>query len=133
MKEIEELIKLAKYNHKLDLKRGQKEYLSLDWALDEIKAEVDEVKKELKPNNTPFIEDELSDILWGLFMGIEKFKYEGYDISAKRVVKRALKKYQERVLALKGEEVADREIWDRVKKKQKEALQKERDELIKDS
>ncbi len=125
MKEINELIELSQYNHKLDLKRGQKEYLSLDWALNEIKAEVQEVKEELKPNNIPKIEDELGDILWGFFMSIEKFKYEGYEVDVKRVIKRALKKYKERVLPLKGEIKADREIWDRVKKKQKLELEKE--------
>ena len=125
MKEINELIELSQYNHKLDLKRGQKEYLSLEWALNEIKAEVQEVKEELKPNNIPKIEDELGDILWGFFMSIEKFKYDGYEVDVKRVIKRALKKYKERVLPLKGEVKVDREIWDRVKKKQKIELEKE--------
>ena len=125
MKEIDELIELSKYNHKLDLKRGQKVYLDLEWALNEIKAEVEEVKAELKPNNTPRIEDELGDILWGLFMSIEKFKYEGHDVDAKRVIKRALKKYKERILPLKGEIEADEKIWKEVKQKQKEELLKE--------
>ncbi len=126
MKEIEELIKLAEYNHSLDLQRGEKNYLSLEWALDQIKAEVDEVKAELKPHNIPYIEDELSDILWSFFMGIEKFRYEGYEVSVQRVIKRALKKYQERVLPLKGNKEQDKIIWQRVKKQQKEALQKEK-------
>ena len=125
MKEIDELIELSRYNHKLDLKRGQKEYLSLEWALNEIIAEVEEVKAELKDNNIPRIEDELGDILWGFFMSMEKFKYEGYEVDVKRVIKRALKKYKERVLPLKGEIKADREIWDRVKEKQKKELLEE--------
>ena len=125
MKEIEELIELSKYNHKLDSKRGQEVYLNLEWALNQIKAEVEEVKAELKPNNIPKIEDELGDILWGFFMSMEKFKYEGYEVDVKRVIKRALKKYKERVLPLKGEIKADREIWDRVKEKQKRELLEE--------
>jgi NTP pyrophosphatase (non-canonical NTP hydrolase) len=125
MKEIEELIELSKYNHKLDSKRGQEVYLNLEWALNQIKAEVEEVKAELKPNNIPKIEDELGDILWGFFMSMEKFKYDGYEIDVKRVIKRALKKYKERVLPLKGEIKADREIWDRVKEKQKRELLEE--------
>ena len=125
MKEIDELIELSKYNHKLDLKRGQDRYLSIDWALNQIAEEVLEVKDELKPNNTPFIEDELGDILWGLFMAIEKLKEEGFVTSHENIIKRALKKYKERILPLKGEEIADREIWDRVKQEQKEALREE--------
>ena len=125
MQEIDELIELSKHNHKLDLKRGQDRYLSIDWALNEIIAEVNEVKDELKPNNTPYIEDELGDILWGLFIAIEKLKEEGFVTSHESIIRRALKKYKERVMPLKGEEIADAEIWDRVKQEQKEALREE--------
>ena len=131
VKEIEKLIELSKYNHKLDLKRGQDKYLSINWALSEIAVEVQEVKEELKPNNTPFIEDELSDILWGLFMAIEKLKEAGYVTSHEAVIKRALKKYEQRVLSLIGESKADKDIWARVKKEQKEALFREKQELLK--
>jgi len=131
VKEIEKLIELSKYNHKLDLKRGQDKYLSINWALSEIAVEVQEVKEELKPNNTPFIEDELSDILWGLFMAIEKLKEAGYVTSHEAVIKRALNKYEQRVLSLIGESKADKEIWARVKKEQKEALFREKQELLK--
>ena len=131
MKEIEKLIELSKYNHKLDLKRGQDKYLSINWALSEIATEVQEVKEELEPNNTPFIEDELGDILWGLFMAIEKLKEVGYITSHEAIIKRALKKYEQRVLSLVGESKADKEIWSRVKQEQKEALFREKQELLK--
>ena len=124
MKKIEQLIDLAKHNHEIDLKRGEKEFLDFNWALDEIISEVHEVKEEIKKGNSPYLEDELGDILWGLFMLIAKLEKDEYITSFDSVFKRSLTKYQERVLSLKGDS-RDDNIWKRVKEKQKLALEKE--------
>jgi len=123
MKELEELLKLATKKHKIDIKRGDKKYLNLEWALDEIISEVQEVKDEIKPNNTPYLEDELGDILWGWFMAVEKLKDKGYVRGHKEIFTRTLQKYKERIEPLVGFLPEDKKIWQEVKTKQKRALE----------
>ena len=127
MKELEKLIELVAHKHKIDLKRGEAKYMDSEWLLNAIVEEVQEVKEEIKPNNIPHLEDELSDILWGWLTIVEKLKDEGYVTSHEAILERGLKKYEERILALKGDE-RDHAIWKEVKAKQKEELKKERDE-----
>ena len=124
MNKIEKLIDLAKHNHEIDLKRGEKEFLDLNWALDEIISEVHEVKAEMKKGNSPYLEDELGDILWGLFMLIAKLEKDDYVTSFDNIFQRSLNKYQERVLSLKGDKNDD-QIWKDVKAKQKIYLKEE--------
>ena len=93
METLNELIKLVKYKHQLDLKREEPKYMDSSWLLDAIAEEVEEVREEVKPNNIAHLEDELSDILWGWLTLIENLKDEGYVGSHEAVVKRALKKY----------------------------------------
>ena len=126
MKELDKLIKLVGYKHQIDLKRGEAKYMDSDWLLNAIVEEVQEVKEEILPNNTAHLEDELSDILWGWLSIVEKLKDEGYVSSHEAILERGLKKYEERILALKGDE-RDHEIWKEVKMKQKEELERERD------
>ena len=130
MKEIEELIKLAAYKHKIDMQKGREAFNDINWLLDEVKAEVDEVKEEIQEQNSPFLEDELGDILWALFMLIEKLRDKDLISSHENIIKRALKKYQERIFALKAKSLEeDEKIWQAVKAKQKEALKNEKKEL----
>ncbi len=42
-----------------------------NWLLNEILEEIEEVREELKPDNIPYIEDELGDILWGWLILVE--------------------------------------------------------------
>ncbi len=124
MKEIKKLIKLASYKHKIDIKRGDEKFMDFDWVLQNIVLEIDEVKEEIRVNNTPHLEDELSDILWGWVILVEKLKDGGYIDSHESIFKRALKKYEERILALNGDS-GDFDIWQSVKKKQKSTLEQE--------
>jgi len=94
------------------------------WLLDAIIAEVEEVKEEIKPNNRAYLEDELSDILWGWLSLVENLKSDGLVGSHEAIFKRALKKYEERILPLKGTS-EDHVIWREVKRRQKEELQEE--------
>ena len=124
MKELEELIELSKTKCEIDIKRGEKKYFDFEWLLNEISNEILEVKEEIKENNYPYLEDELGDILWGWIILVQKLQDSGYVNSHEAIFKRALKKYKERILPLKGD-MSDNEIWQRVKKKQKEALKRE--------
>jgi len=125
MEVLNELIELVKYKHELDLKRAEAKYMDNAWLLQAMRSEIDEVKAEIKPNNKAYLEDELSDILWGWLTLIENLKDEGYVGSHEDVERRGLKKYQERILSLHGDK-RDHGIWREVKARQKEALVEEK-------
>jgi len=74
MKALEELIALVAHKHKIDQKRGEEKYMDTDWI-------------------AQAIIDELSDILWGWLMLIEKLKDSGYVEGHEAIIQRALKKY----------------------------------------
>ncbi|HHD75363.1 MAG TPA: hypothetical protein ENK82_10010 [Campylobacterales bacterium] len=126
MEVLEKLIVLAKHKQQIDLKRGEAKFMNPNWLLDSIRDEVEEVREEIKADNLPHLEDELSDILWGWMVLVEKLKDDNYVGSHEAIMKRALKKYEERILPLKGTS-EDHEIWREVKNRQKEALKKEKE------
>ena len=123
---MQKLINLVSYKHQLDLKRDEPKYMDYNWITQAIVDEVEEVKEEIRPNNIAHLEDELSDILWGWLTLVENLKAKGYVGSHESIMKRALKKYEERILPLYGDE-RDHEIWREVKGRQKEALKREQD------
>jgi len=125
MEEMKKLIALVAHKHQIDLKRAEPKYMDSDWLLQAMRDEIDEVKEEIKPNNMAHLEDELSDILWGWLSLIENLKDEGYVGSHEAIIQRGLKKYEERILSLYGDE-RDHAIWREVKAKQKVALEKEK-------
>ena len=129
MKKLNELINLIAYKHQLDLKRGEEKYMNTNWIAQAIVDEVKEVQEEIKPNNIAHLEDELSDILWGWLTLIENLKDKGYVKSHESIIERALKKYEERILPLYGDE-RDHDVWREVKAKQKEALEREKCQTI---
>ncbi len=131
MKELKKLIKLTKYKYRLDSKRDDDRYLSYSYLLNEIILEIEEVKREIKKNNSIYLEDELGDILWGWLALVENLRRDEYINSSKSIIKRALKKYKERILPLKGDN-RDDAIWKKVKKRQKKRLKKEK-QLLKTS
>ncbi len=124
MQNIERLIELTKYKHQIDLKRGEAKYMDNNWLLNEILEEIEEVREELKPDNIPYLEDELGDILWGWLILVEKLKNQGLITSHENIVKRALKKYQERIEPLTGKSI-DSKTWQEIKAKQKKELKEE--------
>lgn len=124
MKTVEKLIALAKKKQQIDLKRGEAKFMNPDWLLDSICDEVEEVREEIKADNVAYLEDELSDILWGWMILVEKLQADAYVGSHEAIMKRALKKYEERILPLRGDS-GDHEIWREVKARQKEVLREE--------
>jgi len=129
---MKKLIELVAHKHHIDLKRGEAKYMDTDWLLNAIIDEVKEVKDEIKPNNVAYLEDELSDILWGWLTLVEKLKDRGYVTSHEAILQRALKKYEQRILPLKGDE-RDDAIWEELKAHQKEELERERVNSLKKS
>ncbi len=121
---MKKLIELVAHKHQIDQKRGEAKYMDTDWLLNAIVDEINEVKDEIRPNNVAHLEDELSDILWGWLTLVEKLKDRGYVTSHEAILQRALKKYEERILPLKGDK-RDKAIWKEVKARQKEELERE--------
>lgn len=117
MEDFYKLLELAKQKSKIDengtWKGGSNTYLN------ELKSEVDEVIEEYEKNRTCFLEDELGDILWdylNILIAVKKEK----NIDIKAVFSRALKKYTQRVDAIKNGQT-----WAFIKQKQKEVLYEE--------
>jgi len=121
MQNLKKLIELVAYKKQLDFKRAEPKFTDYEWLLDAIITEVKEVKEEIKPNNRAYLEDELSDILWGWLSLVENLKKDGFVGSHEDIFQRGLKKYEERILPLKGTS-EDHAIWKEVKRKQKEKL-----------
>ncbi len=124
MSDINELINLAKQKHQIDLKRDSVKYIDPNWILNHLTSEIEEVKQEIKPDNIPFLEDELADILWNWMMMVEILQGKEYIGSHEDIIKRAIKKYEERISPLNGND-ADKDIWSEVKARQKLELKKE--------
>ncbi|TQV62883.1 MAG: hypothetical protein FNT15_05460 [Sulfurovum sp.] len=125
-KKIEKILEIAKYKHSLDLTRKDSKRLNPHYLLKEISSEVDEVMEELSLNNIAHLEDELGDIFWGLIIAIEKLTAQGYIEGFDTILGRVIKKYEERIYSLKGDD-GDYAIWDNVKKQQKLELEEERE------
>ena len=125
---MEELIKLAAIKDKIDTKRAEQKYFEDDWIIGELLSEIEEVKEEIRPDNQAFLEDELGDILWGWLILVQKLKSKGFVNSHEAIIQRALKKYSQRISALKGD-TDDAERWAEVKAEQKEALEAEQGSL----
>jgi len=126
---INKLVELAKLKDKIDIKRGEEKYFDYNWLIGQIAEELDEVAVEIKEQNSAYLEDELSDILWGWIILVEKLNSKGYCGTVEDIMHRAKKKYSERVLPLKGNS-EDYVIWREVKQKQKVALNSEQKGLI---
>ena len=128
MEEFKAFIKLVKQIHELDKKRAEPKYMDNKWLLEAIASELKEVQEEIKPHNIAHLEDELSDILWGWLALVENLKDEGYVTSHEAIIKRGLKKYEERILSLYGDE-RDHKVWKEIKMKQKRVLEEERESI----
>lgn len=91
---------------------------------DEIKKELDEVHEELIKNRNVYLEDELGDVLWDYLNLLKNLEKEG-KIELENVFERCNKKYSERLIGRKNGE-----LWNDIKKKQKEELEKEQKNII---
>ena len=125
MQNLNRIIKLVSKKCDLDITRDDRDFIDPYWLLDAIVQEAQEVKEEIKPNNTPHLEDELGDILWGWIALVEKLKRQGFVGTHEDIFRRTLKKYQERIEPLDGT-MKDYETWKEVKERQKQSLKEEK-------
>lgn len=84
-----------------------------------LRDEVQEVADEVRSDNTVHLEDELADIAWDYACVLAQLEQHGYIDSAESVLEHGLKKYTERAPAFLE---ASEDMWDAVKKTQKEQL-----------
>ena len=125
MQNLKRTIELVSKKCDLDITREEKDLMNPYWLLDAIVQEAQEVKEEIKPNNRPYLEDELGDILWGWIALVEKLKRQGFVGTHEDIFRRMLKKYQERIEPLDGT-MKDYDTWKEVKKRQKQSLEDEK-------
>lgn len=93
--------------------------------LRELSDEVQEVTNEVRAGNKIHLEDELSDIAWDYACVLAQLELRGYIDSGEAVLEHGLKKYSERAPAFL--EVSE-DLWDAVKKTQKEQLKQRHEE-----
>ena len=125
MQNLKRTIDLVSKKCDLDISREEKDLMNPYWLLDAIVQEAQEVKEEIKPNNSPYLEDELGDILWGWILLVEKLKRQGFVGTHEDIFRRMLKKYQERIEPLDGT-MKDYDTWKEVKERQKQSLEDEK-------
>lgn len=91
-----------------------------------LRDEVEEVQAEIRPKNSVFLKDELSDIAWDYACILAKLEQAGYIDSAEAVIAHGLSKYSERAPAFLE---ATNDMWDSVKAKQKTELKQQHEVL----
>jgi NTP pyrophosphatase (non-canonical NTP hydrolase) len=87
--------------------------------------ELEEVKVEIKENNEIYLKDELGDILWNFSVLIALLENRGFLEKADSVFEQAYTKYSERSPAFLK---LDNNLWEQIKKTQKERLEKQHQE-----
>lgn len=122
MNELNELIDIAKRKALLD--QHSSWCAGASTYLQEIKNEVDEVIEEMPNQRLCFLEDELADVLWDYVNSLVALEKE-CSVSINSVLRRACKKYEERVSAI--ESGVD---WASVKQTQKLRLTSEYQESV---
>ena len=92
---------------------------------DALLEEIEEAKKEIKNDNSVYLEDELWDVFWDFYCLAYALELEWKITSVDKVFERCYKKLIGRV-AESGDNVGD---WLEIKKFQKEELKKEHENL----
>lgn len=127
---LEKILKEVQKKHKVNLEQidgsPEKEYyknyvyskIYFQWIIDE----VEEALEQNRENNSVYLEDELSDILWD-FLNLIYFLEKEEKINLESVFKRCLQKYSQRTAGLKKGV-----SWDNIKTIQKQQLIQEHKE-----
>lgn len=84
--------------------------------------EMDEVKEQVKQNNSVYLESELWDLLWNYICLLQIFEKNGYIKDTKKVFERCYKKLSERIEDNRKGDWSSYWTWVETKKKQKKEL-----------
>ena len=116
---IEKLLNLSEYRLRDLLERKDLWYRWHKTYIKWLDEEIQEMKEELKQDNSVYLEDELWDIFWDYICLLNSLEYEWF-INKENVYNRCFKKLSERLDGIKKWKT-----WDEIKKKQKSILLKE--------
>ena len=111
-------VTIEKNIHKNTHSRWKKieEWNNFQTYIEEMQSEIEEVKAEIKDNNSVYLEDELWDILWDYLNIVYLLEKQGY-IDVENIIERCEKKFWERIIW------AEKNIpWNEIKKLQKKQL-----------
>lgn len=98
----------------------------LDWVSDEF----EEMKVEIKKDNSVYLEDELWDVFWDYMCLLSSLKQEWLISSEKKVFERCRKKFSERIWEVRKSIPWQDWIWKKVKDKQKIELKNEQEKIL---
>ncbi len=96
-----------------------------DWIIDEL----NEVKEEVRENNSVYLEDELGDVFWDYICMLQSLKKSWHITSIVKVFERCYKKLNERISFNREFNWCKRDAWKIVKQRQKIELKEENDKL----
>ena len=126
---IDKILKLSSSRIKELEKQNENWYEWNKTYISWLKDELQEVIKEIRPNNSVYLEDELWDIFWTYVCLLNSLKEEWYITSIDKVFDRCNKKFSERIKWVRQEKENKKWsktwAWNKVKDKQKEELLKE--------
>ena len=126
MKNIEKILNLAKNRIKYFTENKTGWYTGHEVYLKALTKELGEATKEIKENNSVYLEDELGDVLWDYLLLLSGLEEEGL-IKREKVFERCYKKFSERIDYVTDKD--EYEAWDEIKKIQKERRKEEHDDL----
>ena len=124
---FEKLKALSEKRIKYFIKNPNSFYNWYDTYFKNIHLELEEVEKELKKDNSVYLEDELWDVLWDYLCLLNSLKEKWYITSIDKIIERSYNKFVWRIW-----ENADckwLKSWDEIKKIQKEELKDEHKNL----
>ncbi|MGE4443548.1 MAG: MazG nucleotide pyrophosphohydrolase domain-containing protein [Candidatus Altimarinota bacterium] len=118
--DLENLFSIIEEKYFIDNGGENKKDISVYWK--DLEGEIEEVKEELKQNNSVYLEDELGDIFRCYINLLKKLEKEGYIESLENVFSHADKKFSQRINGRKNGI-----SWQTTKEIQKQELKKEHD------
>lgn len=124
MEDIDKILKLSNDRIEHFIKNHNHWYQGHETYVNAVFDEVVEAKKEIKKDNSVYLEDELWDIFWTYVCMLTSLEKEWY-ISRDKVFERTFKKYAERIDYVEVQNKDRPWSWEEIKKIQKERREQE--------
>jgi len=118
MENIIKIKKLSKDRIKEFVENWHEWYKWNKTYVESIIEEIDEMKYEIKPNNSVYLEDELWDIFWNYMCLLNSFEQEWLISNQEKVFERCYKKFSERIEEVRKVHPNEASTWKKIKEKQ---------------
>jgi len=129
MQNIEKIKKLAKSRIQEFIDTKNPWYKWHQTYIEWIDDEWQEVKDEIKLNNSVYLEDELWDLFWDYMCLLNSLEQEWLITSQEKVFERCYKKFSERICAVRKCIPGQDWVWKQVKEKQNKEKKEEHKKL----